>query len=926
MIAAIVILVIGVLLIVAAVLLRKKLGNAWLCSVAAAGVLVAICGGWFCYGQYQQTQQNRESLYLGLRYLEQMQLESANYHLKKVDTSDSYVSAAARSLLEIMRGNELTARLNLDIAATQVTTSEQETLLAALRGFSPSDHTQLSTLINQLLHQVGLPERQQESMDLYVQVESGWYGGNIEQLQELGLNENDAGRLNVSALLSNGSYEAATAAAVQLADNHPSEENRLLLAGTIAESSYRGVTLSSWTFARAREGGVTEDASVQREREALQAQQQQAEAELSMLDLTLAGTTDEAKVQALNQQRLELTQEIQSLQRRIEKLYVYRAFNAIADLHSLNAKLVRARLYFALLDYDKAVETLLDAADSWQVRLSLDQNLKNSLQIVANAYNDDNVFYENAEFRDAMTKLLAAPFADLMYFSQSSLTHDFVQRIVSDQKSYGRSLAVSGLDVRDYPIIRVTLSGRADILREVVQQQKITARDTRQNITYTAELIDGTTADICMLLDRSGSMGGEPIQNLRTAVADFIADMEAGTSLSLVAFDSSAQRLTDLTQDSASLLMAADSLSAGGGTEITTAIREGLSVLQEAGSNRVMLLMTDGQSNIDFGVVDDAAAEGITIHTIGFGSVNDTLLQEIADRTGGQYVRADSSAELSNVYASLQQIIGNVVTIEYTVTNPEIHQQRYFFLEVMGHTVHRNYALTASISDATQVYTSNPYFVTPGQLQRMAERGDVLEVELTGTKLSQVQAVTIGGRPATIMYQGNSRLRLSVAPSLTAGWQGIELQLAGGSAVSLEHLLLVGQTATYRNVRLGSLLIPNAQGVLPGDGTLVLAGTGISIREYLTDGAESSLDLSFSGTLILPWTLSIPADGAETPPNMGVDLGDQGVIYGFGVVTIGRSDSAYVQTAPTTVASGEIIFTCGPKQSQMSMAAETGVR
>lgn len=926
MIVEIAILVIGLLLIATSVLLRKKLGRAWLCSIVMAGMLVAACGGWFCYGQYQQAQQNRESLYLGLRYLEQMQLESSNYHLKKVDTSDSYCSAAARSLLEMMRGNELTARLNLDIAASQAATSEQEELLVALRGFNPNDYDRLSTLINQLLHQIGLSERRQKSMDLYVQVESGWYAGDTEQLQELGLSENDTGRLNVSALLSNGSFEAATTAAVQLADNHPSEENRLLLAETVAESAYHGVTLSAWTFAREGEDNFTEDASVQREREALQAQQQEAENELSALDLTLAGTDDEDKLQALNQQRLELTQEIQSIQQRIEKLYVYRAFNAIADLHSLNAQVVRARLYFSLLDYDKAVETLLDAEDSWQARMSLDQNLKNSLQIVSNAYNNDIVFCENVEFQDAMTSLVAAPFSDLMYFSQSSLTQDFVQRIVSDQKSYGHSLVVSGLDVRDYPIIRVTLSGRADILREVVQQQIITARDTRQNIIYTAELVDGVTADICMLLDRSGSMGGEPIQNLRTAVSDFITDMEAGTSLSLVAFDSSAERLTDLTQDSAGLLMAADSLSADGGTDITTAIREGISVLQEAGNNRVMLLMTDGQSDIDFSVVDEAVNYGITIHTIGFGEVNDTLLQEIADCTGGQYVRADSSAELSNVYASLQQIIGNVVTLEYTVTNPDIQQQRYFFLEVLGYTVHRDYALNASVSDTAQVYTSNPYFITPDQLQQMAEMGDVLEVELTGKGLSQVQAVTIGGQPATIEAQENSRLQLSVMPSLNVGWQGIELQLADGSSINQENLLLVGQTENYRNVRLGSLLIPNAQGVLPGDGTLVLAGTGISIQEYLTDGADSSLDLSFSGTLILPWIPTVLADGEEDTINMKVDLGDQGVIYGFGVVTIGNSDSAYVQTAPTTVASGEVIFTCGPKQSQMSMAVETGVQ
>ena len=918
MTASIVIIVIGLLLIAAAVLLRKKLGILWLCSCVAAGVLLSGCGGWFYYGEVRQARQDQESLYFGLRYLEQSQLESANYYLKKVDASDSFVSAAARSLLEAMRGNELTARIDLDIAVSLARGSEQEKLLAALRAFSAENYGQISVLAGELLRTLGLPEAQMKTMDLYMQLENGYADVDDVQLMMLGLGQNDRERLNIGNLLSRGSYGAAVTAAVQLADSNPSEENRLLLAETVAESAYHGVALSSAAFFGGGEENAERDPSIVREREELQEQLQQAQSNLALLEITLAGTEDEAELQALNQQKLELTQEIQSLSHRMEHLYVYRAFNAIADLHSLNAQLVRARLYYALLDYDRAVETLLETSNSLQARLSPDHNLRNSLQIVANAYRNDNIYYGNTEFQDAMTRLLTAPFEDLMYFTKSSLTRDFVQRIVADQKVYGRSLVVSGVDTSDYPTVRVTLSGSFDVLQQVVRQKEITVRDTRRTVTYTAELTDGSTADICMLLDRSGSMSGRPIQNLRDAVVDFIMDMGEGTSLSLVAFEHYTERLTELTQDKASLLAAAENLYGGGGTDITAAIREGLAVLQEAGSNRVMLLMTDGQSSIDFTVVDEAAVQNITIYTIGFGSVNDSLLQEIADRTGGQYVRADSSEELSNVYAALQRIIGNTVTLEYTVADAET-LERYFFLEAPGHTVHRDYFLTTE-SGTVQVYTSNTYFVTPEQLRSMKDRGTELGLELIGEGLTRVQAATVGGLPATITSQDSSRLRLSVAPDLTAGWQTIELQLADGGTLVLEHLLLVGETQTWRNVRLGSLLIPSAQGILPGDGTLVLAGSGIQIRENSADGAASSLDLSFNGTLILPWNSAASAEA------MGTDLGDRGTVYGFGVVTINRGDSAYAQNAPATVARGGVIFTCGPEQSQMTSAAETGVR
>ena len=62
--------------------------------------------------------------------------------------------------------------------------------------------------------------------------------------------------------------------------------------------------------------------------------------------------------------------------------------------------------------------------------------------------------------------------------------------------------------------------------------------------------------------------------------------------------------------------------------------------------------MTDGQSSIDLGAVQEAVDQGITIFTIGFGGAVDEVLQTIADMSGGQYIRADSSTELINVYSS----------------------------------------------------------------------------------------------------------------------------------------------------------------------------------------------------------------------------------------------------------------------------------
>lgn len=893
MIWAILLILLGVILIVLPILLlRKRLSRAWLASFIAGGVLVAACGGGFTYGQIRQGQERREIVYTSLRYLENGQPDAAAFYLKKTDSADSFASSAARALLERMRGNELTARLNLDSAGALARSRTERELIPLLQGADVQDPEQLKVAAGQLEDSLGLSEKRREALDFYVQMESGGYGWTPEQAQAMGIPENDLGRLTVSAYLGNGAYEQAVSAAVELADRTPSARNRLLLAEAVAESAYRDVPLPDRLFDPA------ESPSAARERERLDQRREKAERELAALELSMNGVTDEEALSEMAAERLERTQEILDLQRRADKLYVYRALNSIADLHSLEAQLTRARLYFALQESDQAVDTLLNAARSFQGRTTPDRSLANALRIVEQAYSGEGDFYESQEFSDSMTQLLSAPFSDLLHVSQSSLTRDFVQRIVSDQKTYGRSLSVSSLDASEYPTVRVVLSGREPVLREIVEREDVTARDTRKEIVYTAQLQEGSRSDVCVLLDRSGSMGGEPMQNLKDALGSFIGDMGGDVSVSLVAFDSWAERLTDLTRDQALLLSAVNDLYASGGTDITSGIRAGLEALNEAGGNRVMLLMTDGQSNVDLSVVDEAARQGITIHTIGFGSVNDGLLQEIADRTGGQYVRADSSSELSNVYASLQQIIGHFVTLEYTVGDTETQERRYFFLDTGEYSVRREYTL-AEDGESFRISYCNPPLMDGETLSRLASQGNPLRITLYGDGLDQVEKISLNGREGQILQQQPQTLVADVIPSGQGGWQTLALLTGDGEEHSFDRLLLAGGIRYYQDLRVGNLRIPSAQGILPGDGTLVLGGS-VNLRE----NGGTSLSLMLNGTLILPE----PGEGIT-------DLGDQASLSGWGTLWVTQDDGAYAPQAPSSVAEGAFTMDCRQGQS-----------
>lgn len=912
MIAAIVLLAVGVVLFAAPILLRKKLAKQWMASLMAGGMLLGISGGFLTAGQVEQDRENRENLYTSLCYLERYDTDAALFYAEKAG-AETYAGAAARSLLERMRENDLMARLYADIAVSEARTEEQKDLLVTLQAADIHQREQVGVVLQALTAELKLSEESKADVEAFVDAESGGYTeGLAGRLDETALS-----RLRVGGMLNQGNYSGAVREAALLADADPSADNRLLLAEAVAESAYEGVTLSAEIFAPA--DAVEAEKSAQKERDKLAIEIIDLQSKLQKLEINANGANEE-QLKSINQEKLDLTERIKALTARSDKLFVYRAFSAIADIRSLEAELVRARLHFALEDQETAVATLLEAAGSLGARLTSDISLGNALRIVKEAYGTENPRLDNQEFRDAVTKLLAAPFADLVHVRQSALTVDFMEKVVSDQKVYGESLFVSGMDTRDYPTVRVTLSGREEILQKVVAgDESIVARDTRKDVVYTAKVTEQALTSISVVVDASGSMNGRPMASLKEALVAFVQNADGDMEISLSAFESSARKLTDLTKDKSLLLTEVNALGGGGGTNITSGIVVGTETLTNAAGMRYMLLMTDGQSSINFDTVDAAAAQGITIHTIGFGSVNDSLLEEIARRTGGQYVKADSVSELGNVYASLQQLLGNTVTVEYTVEN-DGEDQRYFFLQMGDYSLRRDYTVGAD-TVTTKLLTCSPAIVTEQELQRYKDRNTMLELTFTGRDLSRVTAVTVGGQTATVSNQQSESLWVTVSPELTAGWQSVVLQLEDGTTRTYDRLLAVGEKKVYRNVRLGCITVQMANGFLPGDGTLVLTGGDVRLGGTDTNGAV--LSMTMDGTLVLPWTVPDPAEG-ETLPTADIDLGESGGIEGWGRLSLRSDDSAYDRNVSAVLAAGGFRMECESGQCKLVAATEGG--
>lgn len=170
--------------------------------------------------------------------------------------------------------------------------------------------------------------------------------------------------------------------------------------------------------------------------------------------------------------------------------------------------------------------------------------------------------------------------------------------------------------------------------------------------------------NLSLVLDKSGSMQGKKIQNLRAAAKLVVDRLGPQDTLSIIAF-SDRKYLIAASQpvtDKAALKKKIDRIRDGGGTAISGGMAQGLAELEKALSPDVvsrMLLLTDGQT---FGDEEQcrklgarAGQKGIVIYALGLGDDwNEDLLDEIAEASGG---RADFIASPDQIVDFFEQAV-----------------------------------------------------------------------------------------------------------------------------------------------------------------------------------------------------------------------------------------------------------------------------
>jgi Ca-activated chloride channel homolog len=169
---------------------------------------------------------------------------------------------------------------------------------------------------------------------------------------------------------------------------------------------------------------------------------------------------------------------------------------------------------------------------------------------------------------------------------------------------------------------------------------------------------------LALVLDRSGSMSGRPLEHARRSAAAAVMALRDGDRVAVVAFDQSVDVVVPSTivgDDRGAIVGAIGAIREGGSTALHAGWVEGCTQVLTApvasGLGRVVLL-SDGQANV--GIADPASiaedvarvtADGVTTSAIGLGRhFDERMMRHLADAGQGSYTFVESPEQLEGMF------------------------------------------------------------------------------------------------------------------------------------------------------------------------------------------------------------------------------------------------------------------------------------
>ena len=213
---------------------------------------------------------------------------------------------------------------------------------------------------------------------------------------------------------------------------------------------------------------------------------------------------------------------------------------------------------------------------------------------------------------------------------------------------------------------------QARLSHPVVHAGQPTEIFLRVDVTGLGETGQRPSLDLAVVLDRSGSMGGDKLRFAKKAVDTLIDRLLPSDHMALVTYDSEIETVFARRRVDDALVMKTkvDLVETRGCTNLSGGLVAGLQQLgRDEGVLRRVLLLSDGYANegvTDLDGLADLAHQGVTagngVSTFGVGQeFNEQLLRTLSDVGGGNYYYIASPDDIPGIFMEELGELGDVV-------------------------------------------------------------------------------------------------------------------------------------------------------------------------------------------------------------------------------------------------------------------------
>lgn len=197
--------------------------------------------------------------------------------------------------------------------------------------------------------------------------------------------------------------------------------------------------------------------------------------------------------------------------------------------------------------------------------------------------------------------------------------------------------------------------------------------------------------DLAVVLDRSGSMAGQPLFSAKEAVCRLIDGLRSRDRLSLIAYDDVAEVVFPRSKIDAPVMRAlVQTIEPWGCTDLSAGLVAGIQQLgTRSGAIHRVLLLSDGLANRGITNPDQLrnipyriTPTGRTVSTFGLGTRYDEhLLTEIADAGGGNYYYMATPEDAPGIF---QEELGELGSVQAQNLTVDFEPQRCHVVGVLG--------------------------------------------------------------------------------------------------------------------------------------------------------------------------------------------------------------------------------------------------